>query len=90
MRDDGSAVIAKDYWYKGNDFKRMTENPYLFEIGMKVVDIFSNIVTIKEIHNVYRTLFDEHYLIKELDTQLPSKEQGILVHDMFLHKNTGS
>lgn len=50
MREDGSAVIAKDYWYRGGDFKHMTENPYLFEVGMKVVDIFSNIVTIKEIH----------------------------------------
>lgn len=50
MRKDGSAVIAKDYWYRGNDFKYMLENPYLFEVGMKVVDIFSNIVTIKEIH----------------------------------------
>lgn len=50
MRKDGSAVIAKDYWYKGNDFDRMRENPYLFEVGMKVVDIFSNVVTIKEIH----------------------------------------
>lgn len=49
MRKDGSAVIARDYWYKGDDFKRMMENPYLFEVGQKVVDIFSNVVTIKEI-----------------------------------------
>lgn len=50
MRKDGSAVIAKDYWYKGNDFKHMTENPYLFEIGMKVVDPWGNIVTISQVN----------------------------------------
>lgn len=49
MRKDGSAVIAKDYWYRGDDFEHMMENPYLFEVGMKVVDIFSNVVTIKEV-----------------------------------------
>ena len=27
----------------------MTNRPYLFEGGMKVVDIFSNVVTIKEV-----------------------------------------
>lgn len=50
LRKDGSAVIAKDYWYRGNDFKRITENPYLFEEGMKVVDPWGNIVTITEVH----------------------------------------
>lgn len=50
MRKDGSAVIAKDYWNPDKSFKVMNEKPYLFEIGMKVVDIYSNIVTIKEIH----------------------------------------
>ena len=49
MRKDGSAVIAKDYWYRGNDFKHMTENPYLFEVGMKIVDPWGNIVTISQI-----------------------------------------
>lgn len=50
MRKDGSAVIAKDYWYKGNDFKHMMENPYLFEVGMKVVDPWGNIVTITKVN----------------------------------------
>lgn len=50
MREDGSAVIAKDYWNPDKSFKAMNEKPYLFEVGMKVVDIFSNIVTIKEVH----------------------------------------
>lgn len=50
IRKDGSAVIAKDYWYKGNDFKHMTENPYLFEVGMKVVDPWGNIVTITQVN----------------------------------------
>ena len=50
MRKDGSAVIATDYWNPDKSLKAMEEKPYLFEIGMKVVDIFSNVVTIKEIH----------------------------------------
>ena len=50
VRKDGSAVIAKDYWYRGNDFKRMIDNPYLFEVGMKVVDPWGNIVTITQIN----------------------------------------
>lgn len=50
MREDGSAVIAKNYWNPDKSFKAMNEKPYMFEVGMKVVDIFSNVVTIKEIH----------------------------------------
>ena len=50
LRKDGSAVIAKDYWNPDKSLKAMEEKPYLFEVGMKVVDIFSNVVTIKEIH----------------------------------------
>lgn len=49
LRKDGSAVIAKDYWNPDKSFKVIEEKPYLFEIGQKIVDIFSNIVTIKEI-----------------------------------------
>jgi hypothetical protein len=50
LRKDGTAVIAKDYWNPDKSLKTMEEQPYLFEVGMKVVDIFSNVVTIKEIH----------------------------------------
>lgn len=50
MREDGSAVIAKDYWNPDKSYKAMNEKPYLFEVGMKVVDIFSNVVTISEVH----------------------------------------
>lgn len=50
LRKDGSAVIAKDYWNPDKSLKAIEEKPYLFEVGMKVVDIFSNVVTIKEIH----------------------------------------
>lgn len=50
IRKDGSAVIAKDYWNPDKSFKAMEEKPYLFEVGQKVVDIYSNVVTIKEIH----------------------------------------
>lgn len=50
MRKDGSAVIAKDYWNKDMSLKAMEEKPYLFEVGMKVVDIFSNVVTITNIN----------------------------------------
>ena len=49
LRKDGSSVIAKSYWNPDKSFKAINEKPYLFEVGMKVVDIFSNIVTIKEI-----------------------------------------
>jgi len=50
MRKDGSAVVARDYWYRGDDFKRMAENPYLFEVGMKVVDPWGNVVTITKVN----------------------------------------
>jgi len=50
LRSDGSAVIAKDYWNRDKSFEAIKEKPYLFEIGQKVVDIFSNIVTIKKIN----------------------------------------
>lgn len=50
MREDGSAVIARDYWNPDKSFKAINEKPYLFEVGMKIVDIFSNVVTIKEVH----------------------------------------
>lgn len=49
IRKDGSAVIAKDKWNKDHSMKAMNEKPFLFEVGQKVVDIFSNVVTIKEI-----------------------------------------
>lgn len=50
IRKDGSAVIAKDYWNPDKSYKAMNEKPYLFEVGMKVVDPWGTIVTIKEIH----------------------------------------
>ena len=50
LRKDGSAVIAKDYWNPDKSPKAMEEKPFLFEVGMKVVDIFSNVTTIKEIY----------------------------------------
>ena len=50
LRKDGSAVIAKDFWNPDKSLEAIENKPYLFEIGMKVVDIFSNVVTITEIH----------------------------------------
>lgn len=50
MRKDGSAVIARDYWNPDKSYKAINEKPYLFEVGMKVVDIYSNVVTIALIH----------------------------------------
>lgn len=50
LRKDGSAVIAKDYWNPDKSLKAMEKKPYLFEEGMKVVDIYSNIVTISKIN----------------------------------------
>lgn len=50
MRKDGSAIIARSYWNPDKSYKVMNEKPYLFEEGMKVVDIFSNIVTITNIN----------------------------------------
>ena len=50
MRKDGSANIAKNFWNPDKSYKAMNEKPYLFEVGMKVVDIFSNIVTITHIN----------------------------------------
>lgn len=50
LREDGSAVIARDFWNPDKSLEAMEEKPYLFEVGQKVVDIFSSVVTIKEIH----------------------------------------
>lgn len=49
LREDGSAVIARNKCNKDHSIKAMNEKPFLFEVGQKVVDIFSNVVTIKEI-----------------------------------------
>lgn len=49
IRKNGDAVIAKNKWNKDRSIKAMDEKPFLFEVGQKVVDIFSNVVTIKEI-----------------------------------------
>ena len=50
IRENGSAVIARSYWNPDKSYKAIHEKPYLFEIGMKVVDIFSNVVTITNIN----------------------------------------
>ena len=50
IREDGSAVIAKDYWNPDRSFKAISEKPYLFEVGMKVVDPWGNIVTISQVN----------------------------------------
>ena len=49
LRKDGSAVIARDYWNPDHSLEALRNKPFLFEVGQKVVDIFSNVVTIKEI-----------------------------------------
>lgn len=49
MREDGTAVIARDKWNPDHSMEAMDNKPFLFEVGQKVVDIFSNVVTIKEI-----------------------------------------
>ena len=49
IRKDGSSVIARDFWNRTEDFEDMEKRPYLFEVGQKIVDIFSNVVTIKEV-----------------------------------------
>lgn len=50
IRPDGSAVIARDKWNKAEDYAEQITKPFLFETGQKVVDIFSNVVTIKNIY----------------------------------------
>lgn len=49
LKQDGTAIIAKNKWNQDHSIKAMNEKPFLFEVGQKVVDIFSNVVTIKEI-----------------------------------------
>ena len=48
--EDGSAVIARSYWNPDKSLKAMEEKPYLFEVGMKVVDPWGNIVTISQVN----------------------------------------
>ena len=49
LREDGSSVIARDYWNPDHSLEAMKNKPFLFEVGQKVVDPWSNVVTIKEI-----------------------------------------
>lgn len=49
VREDGTAVIARNKWNPDHSMEAMDNKPFLFEVGQKVVDIFSNVVTIKEI-----------------------------------------
>jgi hypothetical protein len=46
---DSCIHVAKDFWNPDNSIEALDNKPFLFEVGMKVVDIFSNVVTIKEI-----------------------------------------
>jgi len=57
MNEDGSALLTKNAWnpdalketdvdHEGNP---ISSKPYLYEVGMKVVDIFHHVVTIKHI-----------------------------------------
>lgn len=48
-KKDGCIHVAKDFWNPDKSIKALDEKPFLFEVGMKVVDIFSNVVTIKEV-----------------------------------------
>ena len=50
IRNDGSAVIAKNYWNPDKSLQAIKEKPYLFEVGMKVVDPWGNIVTITQVN----------------------------------------
>jgi len=50
IKSNNSAVIAKDYWNPDKSLKAMEERPYLFEVGMKVVDPWGNVVTISQIN----------------------------------------
>ena len=50
IREDGSAVIAKDYWNPDKSLEAMEEKPYLFEEGIRVVDPWGNVVTISHIN----------------------------------------
>ena len=57
MNEDGSALLTKNAWnpdaLKETDVdhegKPISSKPYLYEVGMKVVDIFHHVVTIKHI-----------------------------------------
>ena len=46
VRTDGSAVIASDPWTHSIE---LDADPFVYKEGMKVVDIFNQVVTIKEI-----------------------------------------
>lgn len=50
MREDGSAVVARDYYNPDKSLEAMEEKPYLFEEGMKVVDPWGNVVTITKVN----------------------------------------
>lgn len=50
VKENGYAVLTRDYWNPDKSLKAMKEKPYLFEVGMKVVDPWLDVVTIKEIH----------------------------------------
>lgn len=57
VRKDGSALLTKNAWNPDaleetdvdHEGKEISSKPYLYKVGMKVVDIFYNVVTIKDI-----------------------------------------
>lgn len=57
LRNDGTALITKNAFNPNaieetdidHEGKEIDSKPWLYEVGMKVVDIFCNVVTIKDI-----------------------------------------
>lgn len=50
VRNDGTGVLSESYYNPDKSFEAINEKPYLFEVGMKLVDPFGNIVTISKVH----------------------------------------
>lgn len=50
IRDDGTGVLSSSYYNPDKSLKALKEKPYLFEVGMKVVDPWGYPVTISEVH----------------------------------------
>ena len=50
VHDDGTGVLSESYYNPDKSLKALEEKPYLFEVGMKVVDPFGNTVTISDVH----------------------------------------
>ena len=94
LQKNGYALLTRDPWNPNcteetdvsHDGKTINSRPYLYEPGMKVVDIFGNVVTISEIYKFVPSSPGQMpewciYVKESENGYAPRELAGILVRD---------